>query len=316
MQHDPALAKHVLLGLSAAQKALSSARFYDDEGSRLFQRIMALPEYYLTRVEHQLLRDRADELARWIDPQRKPLDLIDLGSGDGEKTLSLCRSLHDRDVDCVYRPMDVSQHALAALSQRFEQHLPRLALEPLLGDYFEHWPLVRSERRQVAMLLGSNLGNLDEPRAVALLRSLHARLREGDMLLLGLDLAKDPRTVLAAYNDKQGVTAAFNLNLLRRLNRELGMDFDLARFSHYASYCPLEHVARSFLVSETEQAVSSRVLERTFTFNAGEAIYTEQSQKYTPEMIRELAAASGFALNSLITDDRRWYALAVLHWVA
>lgn len=315
MNHDPLLAKHALLGLSSAQKALSSGWFYDDEGSRLFQRIMALPEYYLTRLEHQLLQDRAEELASWIDPERKPLDLIELGSGDGEKTLSLCRVLHDKEVDCVYRPMDVSSHALAALSQNFQRHLPRLALEPLLGDYFEHWPQVHAGRRQVAMLLGSNLGNLDESRSVALLRSLHDRLNHGDMLLMGLDLAKDPRTVLAAYNDPQGVTAAFNLNLLRRLNRELGMNFDLDRYFHFASYCPLESVARSFLISDGEQVVSSRVLGRQFHFRDGETIYTEQSQKYTPQMIQEMATASGFRLSSMITDDREWYALAVLHRV-
>lgn len=312
MTHSSLLAQHVLLGLAAPQKALSSAWFYDDEGSRLFQEIMALPEYYLTRVEHQLLHDYADELAERLAPEHQPLDLIELGSGDGTKTLSLCQRLHQRDVDVVYRPMDVSAHALAALSQRFEQQLPRLAVEPVLGDYFEHWPPVVAHRRQVALLLGSNLGNFEPARAVDLLRSVHARLASGGTLLLGLDLAKDPHVVLAAYNDAQGITAAFNLNLLRRLNRELGMNFDLARFSHFASYCPLQNVARSFLVSQTEQVVESRVLDRQFRFRAGETIYTEQSQKYTPASIHTLAATAGFQSSGLIMDERQWYALAVL----
>lgn len=311
MNDAQTLAAHVLKGLSAPQKALSSAWFYDDEGSRLFQRIMALPEYYLTRLEHSLLIDRAEEIAHAISPDREPLDLIELGSGDGEKTLSLCRTLHDRDVDCVYRPMDVSAHALAELTRRFDNHLPRMALKPLLGDYFEHWPAVAPRRRSVAMLLGSNLGNFNDAGALGLLRRVHSQLREGDGLLLGLDLVKDPHVLQAAYDDGEGVTAAFNLNLLRRLNRELGMDFDLDRFSHYASYCPLEGVARSFLVSKVDQVVSSGSLARSFSFRTGETIFTEQSQKYTPQSIEQLAQRSGFRHTHLLTDERQWYALAI-----
>lgn len=305
------LTQHVLQGLSKPQKALSSAWFYDDEGSRLFQKIMALPEYYLTRIEHQLLRDRADELSRWIDPNRNPVDLIELGSGDGEKTLSLCQFLEEGGVDCIYRPMDVSAHALADLSRRFDEHLPRMAIEPVLGDYFEHWPAVASGRRQVAMLLGSNLGNLDEESAVKLLQRVHDQLRPGDTFVLGLDLVKNPLVLRAAYDDPLGVTAAFNLNLLVRLNRELGMDFDLSQFRHYATYCPLEGVARSFLVSLIDQVVHCEALDRGFVFKAGETIYTEQSQKYTPDSIEHLAQRSGFDNICLLTDSRGWYALTI-----
>jgi len=311
MNDEHTLVQHVLQGLGAAQKALSSAWFYDDEGSRIFQRIMALPGYYLTRLEHELLRDRADELLRWLDPDGRPLDLIELGSGDGEKTLTLCRALQEREVDCTYRPMDVSAHALAELSRRFERHLPQMALEPVLGDYFEHWPATSAGSRQVAMLLGSNLGNLDERSAVALLQRVRMQLRDGDMLLLGLDLVKNPHVIYAAYADAQGVTAEFNLNLLRRLNRELGMNFDLDRFSHFASYSPLDGAMRSFLVSEVVQTVSSTVLDREFHFAAGETIYTEQSQKYSVPMIARLAQMSGFENTRLITDPKHWYALAV-----
>ena len=161
------------------------------------------------------------------------------------------------------------------------------------------------------MLLGSNLGNFDEDSAVALLRRIRARLREDDVLLLGLDLVKDPHIIQAAYDDAQGVTAEFNLNLLRRLNRELGMNFDLEAFSHFASYCPLQGVVRSFLVSRSRQVVSSAVLDREFRFAAGETIYTEQSQKYTEQGIDQLARASGFQSVRVITDERRWYALVV-----
>lgn len=313
MNNEQTLSLHVLQGLSAPQKALSSAWFYDDEGSRIFQRIMTLPEYYLTRVEHAVLRERADDLVQWIADDNRAVDLIELGSGDGEKTLTLCQSLHERGLDCTYRPMDVSAHALAELSQRFQRYLPRMALEPMLADYFEHWPSTSPQRRQVAMLLGSNLGNLTEGHAVALLQRVRARLRKNDVLLLGLDMVKDPHAIRAAYDDAQGVTAEFNMNLLRRLNRELGMNFDLNQFRHFANYCPLTGVARSFLVSVIDQVVSSRVLQCDFSFRAGETIFTEQSQKYTPESISHLARSSGFHCTSLITDPNHWYSLAVWH---
>ena len=142
---------------------------------------------------------------------------------------------------------------------------------------------------------------------------MHSQLREGDGLLLGLDLVKDPHVLQAAYDDAEGVTAAFNLNLLRRLNRELGMDFALDRFSHYASYCPLEGVARSFLVSKADQVVTSRNLQHSFDFRCGETIFTEQSQKYTPQSIEQLAQRSGFRNSQVLTDERQWYALAIWH---
>ena len=310
-EQTQALAEQVLEGLSATQKFLPSAWFYDDEGSRLFQRIMALPEYYLTRVEHALLRERAQELSHWFTRSGCAIDLIELGSGDGEKSLTLCQALHAQATECTYWPMDLSAHALDELTRRFDRHLPRMALAPVLGDYFAFWPATSPKRRQVAMLLGSNLGNFDEAGATVLLRRIRAQLRPGDLLVLGLDLVKDPHVLLAAYNDAQGVTAAFNLNLLRRLNRELDMDFDLDRFSHYASYCPLQGVARSFLVSRDAQSVHSRLLQRSFSFGAGETIYTEQSQKYTEASMAALAHASGFERVAVLSDEQQWYALAL-----
>lgn len=218
------LTEHVLQGLTRPQKALSSAWFYDDEGSRLFQQIMALPEYYLTRLEHELLRSRADELSRWIDPRCSPIDLIELGSGDGAKTLSLCQALAQREVDCIYRPMDVSAHALADLSRRFDTYLPRMAIEPVLGDYFEHWPQIAEGRRQVAMLLGSNLGNLDEHGAVKLLQRVHSHLRPGDLVLLGLDLVKDPAMCKRPANPILDRRHGGCLTLRRRCRRRAAND--------------------------------------------------------------------------------------------
>lgn len=309
---DPALANDVIEGLGAQQKFLPSKWFYDDAGSQLFQQIMALPEYYLTRAELAILRNKAEDLAKWITPDALPVDLIELGSGDGAKTVALCDALMRRGARCSYHPIDVSEHALAELQQRFRSELPALPLHPILGDYFEHWPGTPPSHRQVVMLLGSNLGNLNHEQSVHLLERIRSRLLAGDVLLLGLDLKKDPSMILAAYNDAQGVTAAFNMNLLRRLNRELEMDFDIEQFAHYATYSPLDGAARSFLVSKRRQVVRSRALKREFSFARGETIYTEQSQKYSCEAIEHLAAASGFEVTGTVTDDLGWYTVAVL----
>jgi L-histidine Nalpha-methyltransferase len=309
--YDEALARAVVEGFRAPQKTLSSAWFYDDEGSRLFQEIMALDAYYLTRTEHGILRSRGDELARRIAPDARPVDLIELGSGDGEKTLSICEALARRGADCVFRPMDISPHALEQLSQRFAEHLPGFPVQPLCGDYFLNWPATAPGRRQVAMFLGSNLGNQTRDGAIALLRRMRAHLRPGDALVLGLDLEKDPHVIRAAYDDPDGVTARFNLNLLVRLNRELGMDFDLDQFSHYATYSPLDGAARSFLVSRRRQIVHSRRLGCDFAFQAGETIYTEQSQKYSQGMIDAMARESGFDVQCHFTDEQGWYTVVV-----
>jgi len=311
-RYDQALANDVLEGLGAAQKTLASKWFYDDAGSRLFQQIMALPEYYLTRAEQGILVNKSDELVQQIAPDGLAVDMIELGSGDGAKTISLCEAMLRQGVDSVYHPIDVSDHALAELEARFRSELPQQRLQPILGDYFEHWPSTPPSHRQAVMLFGSNLGNLNREQSIQLLSRIRSRLLVGDVLLLGLDLKKDPAMILAAYDDAQGVTAAFNLNLLRRLNRELDMDFDLDQFAHYATYSPLDGAARSFLISKRRQTVRSKALNREFAFARGEAIYTEQSQKYSFEAIEELATASGFELASKVTDDLGWYTIAVL----
>jgi L-histidine Nalpha-methyltransferase len=306
------LAHDVRHGLAATQKHLPSAWFYDEEGSRLFQRIMALPQYYLTRTEWDILRQRGADLARWIAPQGQAVDLIELGSGDGEKTLTLCQALQAHAPGSTYHPLDLSAVALDDLRQRFARELPQMTVHPVTGDYFKLWPRLPAGRRQVAMLLGSNLGNFTQPEAVALLQRVREQLRPGDALLLGLDLMKDPQVILDAYDDPQGVTAAFNLNLLARMNRELEMDFDPSAFRHFATYNPLDGAARSFLVSQRAQRVHSRVLGVSFDFAEGETLYTEQSQKYALAQVEQMAAASDFGVREHVTDARRWYTVSVL----
>lgn len=307
------LASDVLAGLSATPKRLSSKYFYDARGSRLFERIMRLPGYYPTRVESALLRTHAGALLEALAPGGAPVELLELGSGDGRKTLVLCRAWLKAGAELVYRPMDISAQALDQLGARVARQLPALGLHPLCGDYFQTWPIPSARHRQVALFLGSNLGNFTDEEARRFLRRVRAHLRRGDSLLLGLDLRKDPHTVLAAYDDPEGVTAAFNLNLLRRLNRELGMDFALERFRHYASYCPLQGVARSYLVSQARQTVHSAPLQRRFHFEPGEFIYTEQSQKYERMGVEAMAADTGFELRAWFEDPELPYALVACH---
>jgi dimethylhistidine N-methyltransferase len=303
------LAEDVRAGLSATPRQIPSQYFYDAAGSRLFERIMRLPAYYPTRVESRLLRRHARDLLPALAPAGAAIELLELGSGDGRKTLALCRAWLQAGAPLAYRPMDISAQALQRLGRLAARRLPALAVHPLCGDYFQTWPIPRAQHHQVALFLGSNLGNFTEAQAQRFLRRVRAHLRAGDSLLLGLDLRKDPHTVLAAYDDPEGVTAAFNLNLLRRLNRELGMDFDLTRFRHYASYCPLQGVARSYLVSQGPQTVHSCVLGQSFVFGAGEAIHTEQSQKYERAGVQAMVAACGFALQAWFEDAELPYAL-------
>ncbi|MEZ5294032.1 MAG: L-histidine N(alpha)-methyltransferase [Vicinamibacterales bacterium] len=306
-----ALAAHVAEGLSAPQKFLSSRYFYDDEGSRLFQQIMALPEYYLTRVEHEILRMQGPGLAADIVDGADAVDLVELGAGDGEKTITLCQALAGTRVPVEYFPVDVSPFALSELAARFESRLPAVPVHPTTGDYLRQWPATTPGHRQVVLLLGSNLGNFTPEASLALLRRVRSQIADGDLLVLGLDLQKDPHVIRSAYDDGAGVTAQFNLNLLRRLNRELGMDFDLDRFSHYTCYNPLDGAVRSFLVSRVDQKVHSGHLGRTFAFRAGETIYTEQSQKYTDALIARLAGRSGFDVRHHHRDPKGWYTVVV-----
>ena len=307
---DPVL-QLAIDGLSQPQKRLPTALFYDDAGTELFQRISELPEYYLTRVEHALLAAQGDALAALLAPTATPLALVELGSGDGSKSTLIASALLRQNVTLTYFPIDTAQLALEQLAARFARELPAVRVEPVHGDYFARWPTLSADHAQAVLMLGSNLGNYSMSEAIALLSAVHARLRAGDRLVLGLDLMKDPQVVLDAYDDAAGVTAQFNLNLLARLNRELGMNFDLARFRHYPCYSPLDGTARSFLVSSVRQVVHSRALDRSFAFGEGETIYTEQSQKYDRAMIEQLAQGSGFTVVGELTDARRWYALSV-----
>jgi L-histidine N-alpha-methyltransferase len=310
-----ALKKHVATGLSYPQKTLSSMYFYDDEGSRLFQQIMALPEYYPTRTEFGLLTQHQAALAAALRPAaaQESFFLIELGAGDGLKTKILLRHLLETEAVFTYVPVDISGAALDGLAASLREELPALRVEPIVADYSAALQLMAARPgRKVVLFLGSNIGNFSPDDRQAFLQTLAAPLTANDRLLIGFDLQKDPRFIRAAYDDSQGVTAAFNLNLLTRLNRELGADFDLAHWQHYTDYDPLAGTVRSFLVSTRAQAVHMAALQQSFNFRAWETIHTENSYKFTAPQIEALAAEAGLHVTEFFTDSQDYFADVVL----
>jgi len=270
---------------------------------------MRLPEYYPTRAELKIFTEQADAICDAFTNNAKSIDLIELGAGDGTKTAVLIDYFLKHEVDFTYSPIDISQEANDALATRFKEKFPGLRISPHTGDYFKVLGDLRngSDRRKILMFLGSNIGNFQREQAVDFFRQLRAVMNENDRLFIGFDMQKDPRVIVRAYDDPQGVTAAFNLNLLRRINRELGANFDLSKFSHYAQYRPVECAARSFLISREKQTVTIPALNRSFDLEQWEAIFMEISQKYTRAMIEDLAAESGFAIETDFFDEVNFY---------
>lgn len=302
-------AEDVLAGLLSKPKSLSSKYFYDDEGSRLFQEIMKLPEYYLTASELEIFSQQTTEIFDAFTSGAAAYDLIELGAGDGTKTALLVEHFLAQGADFTYSPIDISKEACDALSANFRAKFPELKIRPLHGDYFKILKSLKngSERRKIIMFLGSNIGNFSRVQAVDFFKDLRAVMNPDDLVFIGFDLQKDPRVIVEAYDDDEGVTAAFNLNLLTRINRELEANFDLAKFSHYAVYRPVECAARSFLISREKQSVRIGALGRTFEFEQWEAIFMEISQKYSQSMIEELAREGGFEISATFFDSKNYY---------
>jgi len=297
-------ARDVAEGLSQYPKTLPSRYFYDAAGSRLFQDIMALPEYYLTRCEFKVLTENRQEIVRHF-ANDSFFHLIDLGAGDALKTKILLRELDRQQSAFDYVPVDISGDAMRQLSGSLQQEMPAVSVQAVVGEYFPalEWMHENKPERKVVLFLGSNIGNFKQAESIEFLKTVCSYLNSGDKLLMGLDLRKEPGTILSAYNDAAGVTAAFNLNLLRRINSELGGEFDIAQFQHYPIYNPQEGVMRSFLVSKKEQEVYIRDTGRTFHFDAWESIHTENSHKYSMQQVEELSSACGFRIETVFQDE-------------
>ena len=297
----------VLRGLRATPKELPCKYFYDEAGSRLFEQICELDEYYLTRTELALMHQHAVEMA---DLLGRDCLLIEYGSGSSTKTRLLLDHLRN---PAAYVPVDLAREHLEQSAQALAAEYPRLNILPLYADFTRPLPLPPNGKpvaRRVVYFPGSTIGNFTPEQTVALLRQTAQLCGSGGALLLGADLQKDPTVLHAAYNDRQGVTAAFNLNLLVRITRELGADFSVDHFWHHALYSPVEGRMEIYLISQRDQW--AHVAGERFFFAEGEPICTEYSYKYTLAALGRLATAGGFQVGRVWTDERRYFAVLYL----
>lgn len=302
--------RDVVEGLSRRPRSIPSIWLYDAAGSRIFQRIMALPGYYPTRAETTILERHAASAVAALPGG--PSAVVDLGAGDGAKTRLLVSAARQRNRWVAYVPVDVSAEALGSASTQMRATWPGLEVRPVHADYVDGLGQAAAPSARaplLALLLGSNIGNLEWTGALDLLRSLRVSLRPGDHLLVGFDLLKDLDVLRGAYDDPEGVTAAFNRNLLTRINRELEADFDVGAFEHRATFDPGRPAMESWLVARGPQV--AHVDGQGFAFQPGDAIHTEISWKYTDGQISELARGSGFEEVARFHDDRHWFADAL-----
>ena len=308
-----ALTREVRRGLLARPRSLSPWMFYDAEGSRLFERITTLPEYYPTRTERAILSRSADAIVAAAHCDRSlPLRLVELGAGTASKTCILLEAALRLSDDVVYVPVDVCSEALELACQNVSLVLPEVRLRPIVQNYVSHpLELEPFDGPTLALYIGTSIGNFSREEARLILRNLCTQLKAGDALLLGTDMVKDVPTLLAAYDDSDGVTAAFNVNILHRLNRELGANFDPARFCHRVLWNPIESRIEMHLESTQEQVVSIEDAELDLHFTRGETIHTENSYKFTDQGIRNLLGAAGFEVRGSWKDSRSWYTVTL-----
>ncbi len=304
---NKAFALDVLNGLSEHPKRLQSKYFYDDEGSRLFQKIMGLPEYYLTNCEYEILQTHKETIAQFVT--NETFNIIELGAGDGLKTSLLIEHFKKSGLDFRYVPVDISEAAMETLTFSMANKFTGLDIFGLVAEYFEglKWLSTSNDRRNIVLILGSNLGNFNRSQAKAFLRTLWNSLNNGDIVVTGFDVKKDIDLMLDAYNDAQGVTAEFNLNLLRRINRELGGDFDLNRFRFFATYNVFSGAMESYLVSLEPQKVFVKDIGQTFSFKAWEPIHTEYSYKFLESDIVSLAESTGYVIEKQLYDSKKYF---------
>ncbi len=303
----PEIAADVLAGLGATPKRLPPKLFYDARGSELFEQITQLPEYYLTRSEREILTRYS---AGIVATCRPGLTVIELGAGTAEKTAILLSAILDAQPRASFYPVDVSSSALNIGLARLNGNLRRLEVKPIIADYTRGIPAIaRIRSPRMVVWLGSSIGNFEEQEAVAILRRVRSGLGAQDALLLGTDLEKSRAILLPAYDDPQGVTAAFNKNVLARINRELGGEFDLQTFDHVAVWNPAAGRMEMYLESWRRQQVRVAALGRSFEFRAGERIHTENSYKYTAATVDRILHAAGFSRSYTWTDTRKFFAL-------
>ena len=306
LQSSP-IAAEVYEGLTRKPKSLPPKLFYDAAGSELFEKITELPEYYLTRTERAILESSA---AQMIAAAGKDLSLIELGAGTASKTRILIRAALQRQKHVGFYPIDVSRSALDEAVRNLNGDFRGLRVSPIVADYSHGLgQLARLPGRKLLLYLGSSIGNFEPMQAGAMLRTMRSSMRSGDALLLGTDMVKPASLLLPAYDDPQGVTAAFNKNILRRINRELDGDFNLDHFQHVALWNPACSRIEMHLESTRPQVIHIRGLQTRFNFVKGERIHTENSYKFTQTVVDSILDLAGFRREQTWTDPNRWFAL-------
>ncbi|MEW5975030.1 MAG: L-histidine N(alpha)-methyltransferase [Acidobacteriota bacterium] len=297
----------VLVGLSSTPKSLPSKYFYDARGSELFRQISKLPEYYLTERELEILKRRRQDFLAFAGD--RPLNLVELGAGFSQKTIVLLEEFIGAGLAMQYVPIDISEPAMANLVKSLGELFPQLEVNGLVTDYFNglKWLNRRHRRRNLVLFLGSSIGNFTHAGACFFLRNLWNCLNHDDGVLIGFDMKKDIDLLLQAYNDRQGLTREFNLNLLRRINRELGGTFDVGKFRHFGTYNVFSGAMESYLVSQEQQSVFIEAIGRSFSFQPWEPVHTEYSYKYSTFDIEQLARETGFEVEQHVQDSRRYF---------
>lgn len=304
--YEDQLAIDVLTGLCAKPRNLSAKYFYDDVGSEIFQKITQHQDYYLTSTETEIINQLKDELPKLIDEQE--IDIIELGAGDGHKSQLIIDGFLDAGYKVNFYPIDISEKAMVMLRENMTPH-ENLKIHGVIAEYFDGLRQVRnmSTNKQLVLFLGSNIGNFDRVQNQGFLRKLWMSLNVSDYVLLGFDLKKDVSTLTSAYNDSDGLTARFNLNLLNRINTELGGNFDLDKFQHLGVYNPVVGAMESYVLATEEQDVYISALERTFHFDAYEPIHLEYSFKFTQNDIEFVCQQTGFKMVHNYTDKKQYF---------
>ena len=295
-------------GLTTFPKHLPSKYIYDAKGDKLFQDIMQMPEYYLTNCEFEILDNSKKEICELFSKDGE-FDLVELGAGDGQKTKILLKELAANSTAFSYLPIDISKNSLDNLSSALSKEIPGMKIETLQGLYFDVLSHIASlrHRKKVILFLGSNIGNLLHDKAITFLHTIQKNMQNQDMLFIGFDQIKNPQTILNAYNDKAGITAAFNKNMLVRINSTFDGDFNLDEFLHWESYNPESGTAMSYLVSKKDQTVCIKALELEIHFKKWESIHMEISQKYDDTIVEWLAEQSGLNVLKHFSDVKGFY---------
>ena len=303
----PPYAGEVERGLTSSPKSLPTKLFYDAAGSELFEAITRLPEYYPTRTELAILKEHASEIARLAGTG---LAIVELGAGTAAKTCTLLKAVAARQMRVDYVPVDISRAAVREARDRVRAEVPQSYVRPIIADLSEGFDFLSSiSGRRLILYLGSSIGNFDPQAAIEMLARVRSQLTPGEALLLGTDLVKSAKILVPAYADAQGITAAFNKNILSRLNGELGANFALDWFRHIACWNRNASRMEMHLESARAQRVDLKLIPLSVEFAPGERIHTENSYKYTIPMVREMLSASGFSLEKTWFDRQRWFAL-------